>query len=152
MMRDMRTSHRVSRRLLVLAATGLLVLGLSACGGDDDDSASTSNTTAASSQTTGAASETTTADDGGGTAGAGADVTIDGFAFSSGAVVKAGDEIVVENKDDVTHTFTSDDDAWESVEIPGGETKTVTAPSEAGDYKFHCEIHKSMTGSLTIEA
>ena len=24
-------------------------------------------------------------------------------------------------------------------------------PADAGDYKFHCEIHKSMTGTLTVE-
>ena len=146
-MRNMRTSQRSGRRFLALLATGLLVVGLSACGGDDDDddSAATSNTTAASGETTAAP------DDGGGTADAGADVTIQGFAFSEGATVPASSEIVVENKDDATHTFTSDDDAWESIEVGAESDSTTAGPSEPGEYEFHCEIHQSMTGTLTVE-
>jgi plastocyanin len=145
MMRDMRTFSSTGRRFLALLATGLLVVGLSACGGDDDDDDS------ASTNTTAASSETTAADDGGGTADAGADVTIDGFSFSEGATVAASAEIVVDNKDGVTHTFTSDDDAWESIEIGGDSESKTAGPAEPGEYKFHCEIHKSMTGTLTVE-
>ncbi|HEX5094516.1 MAG TPA: cupredoxin domain-containing protein [Acidimicrobiia bacterium] len=136
----MRTSHRNSRRLLALVAAGLLVLGLSACGGDDDD-----DNTAATTETTGG--EATTGGGGGG----GLNVTIKAFAFTDDASPTAGGEIKVENQDGVTHTFTSDDGEWESIEISGGDTGTTTAPSAPGEYKFHCEIHKSMTGTLTVE-
>ena len=39
----------------------------------------------------------------------------------------------------MTHTVTSDDGKWDSIELEGGSTGTVTAPSEPGDYSFHCE-------------
>ena len=141
MMRDMRTSPRAGRRLLALLAVGLFVVGLSACGGDDDDS------TAAPNNTNAAASETTA----GSEASSGAAVTIQQFAFTVNGDATAGTELTIENKDTVTHTFTSDDGKWDSIEIEGGKTGTITVPSQAGDYKFHCEIHKSMTGTLTVK-
>jgi len=36
--------------------------------------------------------------------------------------------------------------------VPGGSTQTFTAPSKAGSYKFHCNIHSSMHGTLTVTA
>jgi plastocyanin len=37
------------------------------------------------------------------------------------------------------------------VTIEPGKTATFTAPSAAGDYKFHCTIHANMTGTLTVQ-
>ena len=31
-----------------------------------------------------------------------------------------------------------------------GKTATFTAPAKAGTYKFHCNIHSQMHGTLTV--
>jgi plastocyanin len=123
-----------------LAATGLLLLG--ACGDDGDDEG-TDDTEATG----------TDADDGGeggGGGDGGGGLTIAGFAFSE-VTAGAGATVAVTNEDGATHTVTSDDDAWEEVSVAGGESGELTAPSEPGDYAFHCEIHSSMTGTLVVE-
>ena len=120
----------------VLCAVAL-VIGLAACGGDDDDSSSGSDT-----------NTTATASNGTDSSGAVA-VTIDNFTFDAQAV-PAGASFKVENKDDTDHTFTADDGSFD-VEVPAGETVTVDAPADAGSFKFHCKIHPSMTGTLTVE-
>jgi plastocyanin len=164
MMRFMKNSeHTGRRRVIALVAVGMLVLGLSACGGDDDDSTasnSTSGTTAAATDTTASGGSDTTAGGSDTTAGssdttaASTDkpvaVTIKQFAFSS-KPVKAGQEFSIKNEDSVNHTFTSDDSSFQGVAMNGGDTGSTVAPSTPGTYKFHCEIHKSMTGTLTVE-
>jgi plastocyanin len=139
MMRDMQDTrhHKIRNRVIALFAVGALVFGLSACGGDDDDN------TAANNEAT---SETSA---GGATADGAVAVTIEDFAFDA-KPVKAGETFKVTDNDDTTHTFTADDGSFDE-RVPGGETIEVTAPSAAGDVPFHCEIHKSMTGTLTVE-
>lgn len=109
------------------ALAAALVVALAACGGDDDDSAS----------------------DGGDTGGSSAAVTIEGFSFDA-SPVGAGETITIENLDDVTHTFTADDGAFD-VRVDGSATAETTAPDEPGTYAFHCEIHPSMKGDLAVE-
>jgi plastocyanin len=124
------------RSVLALLCAAALVIGLAACGGDDDSSSSgNSGTTAAASS----------GDQSGGGAVA---VTIQGFAFDAQPVT-AGASFKVENKDSTDHTFTADDGSFD-VDVPAGETVTVTAPSAAGTYAFHCKIHSSMKGDLTV--
>ena len=130
----MTAMRRLSVLVLALALMGLL---LAACGGDDDGGAvQTPSTTAASSGSSGG---------GGATVG----VTIKNFAFTV-VSVKAGSTVTVKNDDGTTHTVTADDKSFDAGEIPGGATKTFTAPDKPGDYKFHCHIHPSMTGTLTV--
>ncbi|GIU89891.1 MAG: hypothetical protein KatS3mg010_0990 [Acidimicrobiia bacterium] len=107
---------------VALAAT--MVVALAACG--DDDSASGGS------------------DAGGGSAA----VTIEGFSFEA-SPVDAGEAITIENLDDVAHTFTADDDAFD-VRVDGNATAETTAPDEPGTYAFHCEIHPSMKGDLVV--
>ena len=47
-------------------------------------------------------------------------------------------------------TVTADDGSF-NISIGPGKTATFTAPSAAGDYKFHCNIHSQMTGTLTVQ-
>lgn len=121
---------------LAAGLVGVLGLGLAACGGDDDDD-------------TGAADTEADAGDGGAPA-ADVAVNIEGFAFEDVSPVAAGAEFAVENADSATHTFTADDGAFNE-SVGGGETITVTAPSEPGEYPYRCEIHTSMTGTLVVE-
>ena len=76
-------------------------------------------------------------------------ITIKGFAFTAPAVTP-GATITVKNEDGTTHTVTSDDGSSFNVMVDGGGTATFTAPTKAGSYAFHCNIHHSMTGTLTV--
>jgi plastocyanin len=87
---------------------------------------------------------------GGGSSASGG-ITIKGIAFPASPVsAKAGATVTVTNNDPVTHTVTSDDGKSFDVTVPGGKTATITAPSTAGTYKFHCKIHSTMHGTLTV--
>lgn len=77
-----------------------------------------------------------------------AEVTIANFAFTSTPVV-VGTTVTVKNKDSTTHTVTADQGGF-SVTVNGGSTATFTAPTAPGTYKFHCNIHPTMHGSLTV--
>lgn len=139
----------------VLLAAGL-VLGLGACGDDgdgddasapvyDDGSAVTTAGGGSAEPDTGATSETTAA------AGDAADsdgIVIADFAFNS-VTVAAGASVSVINEDNTSHTVTSDDGAFDAT-LGGGESGEFTAPSEPGEYPYYCEIHRSMTGTLTV--
>jgi plastocyanin len=122
---------RLLRPILVVFALGLLFTACSSDdSGGDDDAAST--------------------DDGGG-GGSGTDVSIADFAFDPGDLsVSVGDTVTWTNDDDTDHTVTSDDDAFDSDNIAGGDTFEQTF-DEAGEFTYHCAIHSQMTGTITVE-
>jgi plastocyanin len=113
-----------------LAATALL---LGACGDDDDSDSS---------------SETTEASDAGSGGGEGT-LTVSSFDFSD-VSAPAGGTLTVVNESGGAHTVTADDGEFD-VELPDGETVEVPVPSEPGAYGYHCEIHPSMTATLTAD-
>ena len=121
----------MTKRLAVFSLSAVLALGLAACGGDDDDDSS-------AEPFDGNGDEVETA------------VVIEGFAFDVRTTVENGGEFTVVNADNTEHTFTSDDDAWDNQEIAGDTEAQIIAPSEAGDFAFHCEIHPEMTGTITV--
>jgi plastocyanin len=123
-----------------LAVTGLLVLG--ACGDDGDDGDDDASGGGEGTEAPG--------DTGGGEPAGGDGLTISGFSFSD-TTAAAGATVAVTNEDSATHTVTSDDDAFEELSLGGGESGELTAPSEPGEYAFHCEIHTTMTGTLVVE-
>ena len=107
---------------------GLVAFGLAACG--SSSKASTPSTPIAPSST----------------------ITISNFTFSA-ATVKAGATVTVDNtQSGVTHTVTADNGEFDTGNVDGGSTKTFTAPSKPGTYKFHCNVHASMHGTLTVTA
>jgi len=113
----------MQRRVLIFVALAALAFGLAACG-----SSSKSTTPASSSGA--------------------AQITIDSsFTFHT-TPVKAGSTVTVKNDASVTHTVTQDGSGFD-VTIDGGKTATFTAPA-AGTYKFHCNIHTFMKGTLTV--
>lgn len=137
-MTDARPSISRARRLAAAALAAGLVLGLGACGGDDDDE------DAADLEET-SPEENSPA----GTTGGDATMTLTESQFQDVSVA-AGGTIEVTNDSGVPHTMTADDGAFDE-ELPDGETTPVAAPSEPGDYGFHCEIHPSMTATLTVQ-
>ena len=78
-------------------------------------------------------------------------ITMQNTAFKVAGPVKAGATVNIKNNDAFTHTVTSDDGTSFDVSVDGGKTATITAPSKAGTYKFHCNIHSNMHATLTVQ-
>ena len=76
-------------------------------------------------------------------------IVIANFSFSE-ISVKAGSTVTVSNNDTTTHTVSADDGKSFDVRVDQGKSATFTAPSAAGTYKFHCKIHSTMHGTLTV--
>jgi plastocyanin len=85
----------------------------------------------------------------GGSSSATPDITIKNITFPTTTSVSAGATVTIKNDDTVMHTVTADDNKSFDVNVDPGKTATFTAPS-AGTYKFHCKIHSTMHGSLTV--
>ncbi|MGH9164064.1 MAG: cupredoxin domain-containing protein [Acidimicrobiales bacterium] len=134
----MTRSRRLPAKLAVVLVVA--VLGLGACGGSSDDDAA----------------DTTAADDAGASTsdgvGAGGDqVTIKGFAFKpTPLTVKVGTAVMVKNEDNAVHTLTADDKSFDTGQLDGGKSGSVTV-SKAGDIAYHCEIHDYMKGVIRVE-
>jgi plastocyanin len=81
-------------------------------------------------------------------------VAMQNFAFAPASIiVKQGDVVVFQNNDQTQHTVTSDTaGAFDSGRIdPGSQWMLETANMAPGTYKFHCTIHPTMQGTLTIQ-
>jgi plastocyanin len=125
-------------RRAALALASLLLLGTitTACSSDDDPSADDGTTTTASAD--------------GGSGGEGTIVAED-FSLTN-LTVAPGEEIVLQNDGEATHTATADDGSFDLGEVEaGGTSDPGPAPTTPGDYAFHCEIHPAMTATLTVE-
>jgi plastocyanin len=120
------------RRIAVTLAALGLVMTLGACGGDDDSSDAGSG------------------DEGpGGSGSADATLDVDAIAYHD-VSAPAGGTLEIVNSSGASHTFTANDGAFDE-SYGADETIEVDVPDEPGDYDFHCEIHPSMTGTLTAE-
>ncbi|MDH3684550.1 MAG: cupredoxin domain-containing protein, partial [Acidimicrobiia bacterium] len=80
-----------------------------------------------------------------------AEILIRDFAFSAGTTVGTGRAITVTNVDGVAHTLTASSGLFDTGNLAGGATATLTAPGTAGTYSFFCAIHPSMRGSVTVQ-
>ena len=76
-------------------------------------------------------------------------ITIVDFAFVVPATVAPGAEVTVINNDASYHTVTADDGAFD-VGARQGQPATFTAPSEPGEYTFHCGPHPNMVATLVV--
>jgi plastocyanin len=119
---------------LFCAAMCLVAALATACGGS-------SNSTQESAKGT----ETTTA------AASAATITISNMSYGDPVTVPAGAKIAIKNNDSVEHSVTSDTAGKFTVDVDGSEEGTLTAPTEPGDYAFHCKYHPSMHGTLTVK-
>jgi len=119
---------------------GVVVLalgaGVAACGSDDGDSA----TKPSGSRTDGTPAAAT----------AGTEISIENFAYEPRALeATAGGTITVTNTDDTAHTVTADDGAFDTGDIGAAGTATFTLGGP-GRYRYHCDIHNYMTGTVTV--
>lgn len=119
---------------LRLALVTMLAVGaLAACGDDSGD------TTLASTTTT---PPTNPAD-------SGTTITVLNFRFEPAtATIALGDTVTFAFAGG-THTSTARDGSWTSGAMSTGQSFAFT-PAAAGTYEFFCEIHTSMTGTLTV--
>jgi plastocyanin len=77
-------------------------------------------------------------------------VAIEDFYFEpANAAVNPGDTVTWVNEGNHPHTVTADDGQFDSEVLNPGDSFSVTFP-EAGTVGYHCEIHPSMTGSVTV--
>lgn len=76
-------------------------------------------------------------------------VTITSFKFKpTPLTIAAGDTVTWTNQDTSPHTVTADDGSFDSGEFGKGETFSWTFETP-GTTPYHCEVHPSMTGSVT---
>lgn len=77
--------------------------------------------------------------------------TTGGMSFSPNpATVKAGQTVAWKNNDGTTHTATQDSGAFDTGSIAGGATSAPITMGAAGTLNYHCTIHPSMAGSVSV--
>jgi plastocyanin len=147
-------------RLKHLAALSSVLLIVSACdgaGGDTTTSTSQPTTSSTSQPDTSSSSQpaTTTSSTGGTSTSedsdsADAEIRISNFTFLVGSSVSVGETVRVTNEDDIPHTWTAVDGAFDSNSISAGGSFEFTF-EDPGEYDFFCKFHPSqMTGSITV--
>ena len=78
-------------------------------------------------------------------------VTIKGFAFQPAALeVAVGTTVTWTNQDTTGHTVTADDASFDSGTVNGGATFSQVF-NTAGTFAYHCKIHSSMHGTITVK-
>jgi plastocyanin len=121
----------------------LLLIGAIATG---CSSTKTDSTTSSSSSSSSEIAMT-----GGPPAADGPTLTISGNNFGAPLTVSPGATITIVNKDGVEHSVTSDPKGAFGTDVEGGDQKTFTAPTKAGEYAIICDYHSSMHGTLIVK-
>jgi plastocyanin len=79
------------------------------------------------------------------------DISIANFAFTPSALtIPAGDTVLWTNNQNVTHTVTSDTGTELSQTLSSGATYQHIFAA-AGSFPYHCAIHTTMHGSVTVQ-
>src|SRR5215212_5007854 len=77
-------------------------------------------------------------------------VSIKNFAFDpANATVAPGTTVTWVNNDQVPHTATANDGAFDSGTLQPGQSYSF-AFDKPGTYAYHCNIHPYMTGTVTV--
>jgi plastocyanin len=150
-------------RLGAAAAIGVATVALIGCTSSSPTSpppASPTLTTAASHEAGTSTAPSITATSSGvgnvgssassGAAHAAASITIKNFAYRVTGTVRPGATVSVTNDDSTTHTVTADSGHGFDVTVEPGKTAMFTAPHTPGSYKFHCDFHADMHGTITV--
>ena len=78
-------------------------------------------------------------------------IEISGMSFDSNDLtINVGDSVTWQNSDSGSHTATADGGEFDSGTLANGESFTFTFTT-AGTYTYHCGIHSSMTGTITVQ-
>src|SRR3954470_16962871 len=122
---------------MFLASAALIATLATACGGS-----SGSQTAATASASSSEESPTAVA---------GPTLTIADMAFGQPLTVAPGSKINLANNDNMEHSVTSDTAGAFDQDVDGNEEATMTAPSQPGEYPFHCSYHPNMKGTLVVK-
>jgi len=66
------------------------------------------------------------------------------------ATVTVGQTVAWSNSDSITHTSTQNNDVWDTGGIAPGTTTAPVKMTNAGTFQYHCSIHPTMVGVLTV--
>ena len=128
------------RRLTTASFVLVTTIALAACSGSSGSAAPTTAVSPAGSPAASAAG-----------GGASAAVDIKNFAFApASASVATGGKITWTNGDTTAHTVTFDDGSADSGNLAPGATFDHTFAT-AGTFAYHCAIHSSMKGTVTVQ-
>ncbi|MGI8760537.1 MAG: cupredoxin domain-containing protein [Jatrophihabitantaceae bacterium] len=152
---ELLASRSLRVRVVSVAGAALLAGGLAACGSSGTthtNTASVANTPSATSPSSSSSAPAVGGSSSGSSASTGAvTITIKNYSYTVPASVQPGAKITVHNEDGVSHTVTADSGAKFDVTVPGSGTAMLTAPSQPGSYKFHCNFHGNMHGTLVVK-
>lgn len=80
------------------------------------------------------------------------EVDIQNFTYTPGNMhIQVGDAIEWTNRDNVSHTTTSDTGVWDSGFLSLDDTYTFTF-TEVGTFPYHCTVHPSMRDTIFVES
>jgi plastocyanin len=134
------TAHRedqIVQRLRTVAVISAMLLAVAACQAGASPAAQTPAAPGATEATPPPA-------------GAGSSATIKDLAFEPADLTTAvGGQVTWTNMDGVAHTVTLDDGSVDSGNLQNGATFSHTFTS-AGTFAYHCNIHPSMKGTVTV--
>ena len=82
---------------------------------------------------------------------AAATITISGMKFGDPVTVAPGATIEIVNDDTAEHSVTSNTAGQFDTDVDGGAKETFTAPTQPGEYAFHCTYHPNMKGTLIVK-
>lgn len=78
-------------------------------------------------------------------------ISIKGFKFNPASVTVAlGETVVWTNDDTAPHTITADAGQFDSGSLAPGQSFAMP-PLNPGTYAYHCKIHPSMKGTVTVK-
>jgi plastocyanin len=81
----------------------------------------------------------------------GSQITISNFMFEPMHLsTSPGATIRVTNRDAVAHTLSAVGGAFDTGDLAPDQTKTITVPSKPGTYRYICNIHQYMVGTITV--
>lgn len=140
---------RMKPQLMSILAAGL-IFGLTGCG-----SSTTTEGAAATTSQTSSSSPTTPATPASAAAPSAPDakpviITIKAFKYAVPASVAPGAKVTVKNLDAQNHTLTSAPKGAFEVTATAGTSVMFTAPTKPGSYKFTCDFHADMMGTLVV--
>jgi plastocyanin len=132
---------------LFWAALCLVAAFATACGESSTSTEETGTGTATATASPTGTQESTSAP----AAAGAATMMIMNMSFGEPITVPPGAQITIKNDDSAEHSVTSDTVGKFDVEVEGNEQGTLTAPTEPGEYAFHCTYHPSMHGTLIVK-
>ena len=136
---------------VVLVAAPLLVAG---CTSSSNPSPSPSAATVSATTTTATSNASTsiaTSSPSPSASAASQTVVIQGFSFQPASItIQTGASVTWQNDDPVSHQIVSNTNTFSSPVLNTGGSYTHVF-DQAGTYPYHCGIHPSMTGTITVQ-